>query len=73
MDTPPPFFMVKHGIKVENFDVAQGRDGSALVTFSQHGRNNRREERTVEFFVAIVAGIWAGITALAFCMPGTRK
>ena len=27
------------------------------------------EKRTVEFFVMTVAGVWAGVVALSFCMP----
>jgi len=30
------------------------------------------EKRTVEFFIMTVAGVWAGVVALSFCMPATR-
>jgi uncharacterized membrane protein len=32
-----------------------------------------QEKRTVEFFIMTVAGVWAGVVVLSFCMPTTRQ
>ncbi len=55
-------------------DVAQGKEGSGLVPF-RHGVQSQPlfQESIMEIFVMAVAGIWAGVVALSFCMPTGRE
>jgi len=32
-----------------------------------------RRKRAMEIFSLVVAGIWAGVVALSFCMPARRE